>query len=162
MRYALLISDWHEICLSGTPLPIRTLIHGNSMFPSIRMDRDYVTVMPVRGEVKAGDIVLFADPYEDRFVLHRVWRAEGDRVLTWGDNCSAPDRQIPADAVYGRVVLIERGKMKIRPDRRRGLVLARFWHVAGRGTRFALRGAAYLRRRLTLHGKTAGRSGLEK
>ncbi|MBR6185633.1 MAG: S24/S26 family peptidase [Clostridia bacterium] len=153
MKYSLSITEWHEMALSGTPVSTRTLIHGISMFPSIRMDRDYVTIMPVLDGVEVGDIVLFDDPYQDRFVLHRVWRVDGDRVLTWGDNCKNPDREIPIDAVYGRVVLIERGKMKIHPDRKRGLALARFWHVFGRGYRFARRAVRYLKRRLMRSGK---------
>ena len=153
MKHSLSISDWHKMSQTGTPMPIRTLIHGNSMYPSIRKDRDYVTIMPVQDGIHVGDIVLFADPYADRFVLHRVWRMEGNRVLTWGDNCSEPDLQIPMDAVLGRVIMIERGNMMIRPDRRRGLFLARFWHTAGSGYRYAQRGAAYLKRRLLRNGK---------
>ncbi len=157
VKRSLSIPEWHRLAQAGETIPVRTLIHGNSMYPSVRMDRDYVTILPVRERVEAGDIVLFIDPYLDRFVLHRVWRVRGDQVLTWGDNCPRPDREMPLEAVCGLVTLIERGRLKIRPRRGRGLALARFWHVAGRGYRFGRRCVRSLRYRLGRLWKGRGR-----
>ena len=87
----LTISEWHSMAREGTAIPVRILIKGDSMFPLIRINRDYVTVLPLDEQPEKGDIVMFADQVKQRYVLHRVWKIEGDRVMTWGDNCSRPD-----------------------------------------------------------------------
>ncbi len=127
MKQTLSVSQWHEMALAGTALPMRIPIHGVSMFPLIRMDRDYVTILPVREPVVPGDIVLFADPEADRYVLHRVIETDGQRVLTCGDNCARSDGWIPMERVWGKAQLIERGRRTIRPDPRKGLRWGRFW-----------------------------------
>ncbi len=131
MKQTLTVSEWHAMAQSGSTVPMRILIHGNSMYPLVRYERDMVTIMPLEEKPGVGDIVLFFDQPRDRYVLHRVWQAEEDRVLTWGDNCPGPDGWMPWDRVLGKVVLIERGKRNIKPDRAKGLRLARFWHRVG-------------------------------
>ena len=138
MKKSISIPEWHEMAQRGEAPPMRILIQGGSMFPLIRRNVDYVTILPLEEPPVRGDIVLFSDPrLEERFVVHRVWRTEQKGVLTWGDNCRFPDEWLPWDAIWGRAALIERGKRAIRPDPRKGLLLARFWHVAGRGWRWA-------------------------
>ena len=136
MRQRISIPQWHAMAQTGCNIPMCIPIHGNSMYPLVRMDRDLVTVVPLEEMPRAGDIVLFADPICDRYVLHRVWRAEGDRVLTWGDNCEKPDGWMPRDAVWGKAISIERGKRSITPDPKKGLCLARIWHRAGKACRW--------------------------
>lgn len=123
---------------AGQAPPMRILIQGGSMFPLIRRNRDHVTILPLEGTPAVGDIVLFADPEQPgRYVLHRLWRMEQNRALTWRDNCPCPDAWLPLEAVWGKVWLVERGKRRIRPNPQKGMALARFWHVAGRGYRWA-------------------------
>ena len=138
-NHSLSVSEWHKLSLEGTMLPVRTLIGGYSMEPLIRYNRDYVTVIPLSESLAEGDIVLFSDPYQKRYVLHRVWTLENERVLTWGDNCDRPDAWMTVNDIWGKVILIERGKHKITPDAQKGLLYARFWHIAGRAYRI-LRG----------------------
>ena len=138
-NHSLSVSEWHKLSLEGTMLPVRTLISGYSMEPLIRYNRDYVTVIPLSESLAEGDIVLFSDPFQKRYVLHRVWTLENERVLTWGDNCDRPDAWMTVNDIWGKVILIERGNHKITPDARKGLLFARFWHIAGRAYRI-LRG----------------------
>ena len=148
MKQTLTIPEWHAMAQSGTAVPMRILIHGGSMYPLIRMDRDYVTIMPIKEKIRVGDIVLFSDPYQDRYVLHRVWRIEGNRVLTWGDNCRRPDPWMPLDAIWGKAALIERGKKRIVPHPARGVRMAWIWHPLSDKFRY-LRGVwAAVRRRI--------------
>ena len=128
MNRTVTVADWHKLVKQGTVLPMRIPINGISMYPLIRRNRDYVTIEPMEGIPEIGDIVLFADPYSDLYVLHRVWKLDGDRVLTWGDNCENPDRWMTLDAVWGKAVLIERGRWKIHPKAWRGITWARIWH----------------------------------
>ena len=157
MRQQLSIPEWHTMAQAGSILPMRILIHGGSMYPTVRMDKDYVTIMPLDRPVQVGDIVLFADPRAPRYVLHRVWRLDGDRVLTWGDNCKCPDAWIPLDAVWGRATLVERGKRQIRPDPQKGLRLARVWHRVGGPYRWCKQYYYAVKRRIGRLTKHAGK-----
>lgn len=132
MKQSLSVPEWHALAQEGICLPVCIPINGRSMLPLIRRNRDIVTVLPLEGTPAVGDIVLFSDPARHRFVLHRVWRVEDGRVLTWGDNCDRPDGWQPLDAVWGKAAQIERGPLRIRPSPGRGLLLARIWHVVGR------------------------------
>ena len=138
-NHSLSVSEWHKLSLEGIKIPVRTLIGGYSMEPLIRYNRDYVTIIPLSESLAVGDIVLFSDPYQNRYVLHRVWTLENERVLTWGDNCDRPDAWMTVNDIWGKVILIERGNHKITPDARKGLLFARFWHIDGRAYR-TLRG----------------------
>lgn len=126
------IPEWHQMAIEGNAPPMRIPIHGNSMFPLIRMDRDYVTIQPLKDMPKIGDIVLYDDPQRDRYVLHRVWKIHKKSILTWGDNCYYTDGWRPLDDIWGKAVLIERGKREIKPDPKKGLILAKIWHPTGK------------------------------
>ncbi len=127
------LQQWHELAQQGNHLPMRIQVYGVSMYPLLRIKRDYVTIHPLDGMPQQGDIVLFSDPNRKaRYVLHRVWRVEKDGVLTRGDNCPGADGLIPFTHVWGKAVLIERGKRRITPDPVRGMRLARCWHILGR------------------------------
>lgn len=131
MNRALSIPEWHRLAEEGNAPPVRIMLNGGSMHPLIRWNRDYVTVVPVKGETGIGDIVLFWDADRDRYVVHRVWDIKDGRVMTWGDHCKEPDGWLPLDAVWGKIVLIERGKRRIIPDPKKGVRWARFWHKGG-------------------------------
>ena len=128
-------------------VPVRILIQGGSMYPLIRMNRDYVTVMPLQGNAAEGDIVLFAGPGEERYVLHRVWRVRENKVLTCGDNCPSADGWMPMDAVWGKVTLIERGERRIHPHPRLGMMWGWSWHQAMKVYRLRERIKSTIRRR---------------
>ena len=132
MYKTLSIPEWHRLTKEGTKLPVRITLRGWSMEPLIRMNTDYVTVMPLDTLPQIGDIVLFADQNGTRYVIHRVWDMNNQNVLTWGDNCLAPDGWIPIEEVLGKIVLIERGKRKIQTNPVKGVKWARFWHQAGK------------------------------
>lgn len=127
MIRTLSIPEWHRMALEGTAPPMRILLNGASMKPLIRWNRDYVTIIPPDDGIIPGDIVLLADPMEERFVAHRLWEVRDGQVLTWGDNCPEPDGWLPADHIWGKVILIERGKRIIHPDPEKGLRWAVFW-----------------------------------
>ena len=127
---SLSIPEWHDLALQGVEVPTRILIGGRSMFPLVRYQKDYVSIIPVSGALNVGDIVLIADLQKDRYVLHRAWELAPDRVLTWGDNCDYADGWFPLDQIWGKAILVERGPLKIRPNTKRGLRWAKIWHFA--------------------------------
>ena len=114
----------------------------------IRVRRDYVTILPLKRSPIRGDVVLFSDPYQERYVLHRVWRVDGNRVLTWGDHCNYPDAWMSVDRVWGIAVKVERGRLILKPDsdiaRRAGVAFAAVYHPLHRFYRVLRRWAAKL------------------
>ncbi len=128
MTKSISIPEWVRIAEAGTAPPVRIQLNGISMHPLVRMNRDYVTIAPVREPPAAGDIVLFMNGNTGRYVVHRLWKAEDGKTLIWGDNCPEPDGWFPAETILGKVVLIERGKRNIHPDPKKGLRWAKLWH----------------------------------
>ncbi len=132
MNRTLNIQEWHMLAEEGNAPPVRIPLMGYSMLPLIRYNRDYVTIKPLDTELQVGDIVLFAVPDSAIYVMHRVWELKDDKVLTWGDNCLRPDGWLPLDAIWGKAVLIERGRRMIRPDPHNGVLWAKFMHKTGK------------------------------
>lgn len=132
MNISLSISEWHCMAEEGSAPPVRIFLNGNSMFPLVRQNRDYVTITPIICELGVGDIVLFNEPITGRYVVHRIWEIKDNLVLTWGDHCDRSDGWIPKSSVWGKVSLIERGKRQIKPNPKKGLRWAKFWHKAGK------------------------------
>ena len=139
MNRSLSIPEWHRLAKEGTAPPVRIMLNGGSMFPLIRWNRDHVTIVPLEKVPVRGDIVLITDPQMERFVMHRVWEVRDGRILTWGDNCPKPDGWLPEEAIWGKAILIERGRRKIKADPRKGIRWAQFWHHARKGYFFLQR-----------------------
>ena len=81
MKQSLSISKWHQMAMEGTAPPVRIVLMGNSMYPLIRYNRDFVTIVSCEGELKIGDIVLFIDKKRSLNVVHRVWNIKDHMVL---------------------------------------------------------------------------------
>lgn len=80
---------------------------GNSMFPFILDGCDEV-VLHRSTDIKAGDIVL-AELQDSRYVLHRVYRVQGDRVMLMGDGNLQATESCQKENIVGTVVQIIRG-----------------------------------------------------
>ncbi len=128
VQRSLSIPEWHQMVAEGCAPPVRIQLGGYSMFPLVRYQKDYVTVIPLETAPFPGDIVLFADPSGDRYVMHRVMEIKDGEALTWGDNCDEADGWIPLSEIWGKALQVERGRLTIRMDAGRGLRWASFWH----------------------------------
>ena len=136
MNMSLSVPEWHRMAMEGNAPPVRIQLNGGSMFPLVRMNRDYVTIVQPDRELVPGDIVLFSEMDMERYIVHRVWKIQDGQVLTWGDNCLQPDGWLSKEAIWGQVVLIERGKRRIRPNPEKGLRWAKIWHHGTKVYRF--------------------------
>ena len=105
-KVELSIEQWLELTKEGVILPVHITLSGESMRPLIRKGKERVTILPVNKPLTIGDIVLFHDKISDRYVVHRVFRIDGDRVQTLGDFCVHPDRWMDRSWVYGIVTEI--------------------------------------------------------
>lgn len=80
-RTELLMNEALLLIEEGKRVIVR--VKGSSMLPFLRGDKDSVELEKV-SEIKCGDIVL-AYVEECRFVLHRIIRIDGERVVLMGD-----------------------------------------------------------------------------
>ena len=120
------VAQWYELAQSGTVLPMRITLDGDSMRPLIRRGRDLVNIVPITRELKIGDVVLFEYP-KGRYVVHRVRHLTDDRVQTLGDHCWNPDAVMPRACVLGLVTYFERDGKKHTLDSDFARIIGRIW-----------------------------------
>lgn len=101
------LEKWRELGKNGVSIPMKIPLHGSSMKPLIRPEKDLVTVMPLVREPLVGDIVLFRKR-NGKNIAHRVCRVFPDGIQTCGDNCFIPDAPRKRDDVFGLIVSMER------------------------------------------------------
>lgn len=149
------IPQWVELVRDGVEIPVQTLLHGVSMQPLIRMDRDPVTIIPVRKPLQVADVVLFTNG--QKYIVHRIFKisSDGAVVQTLGDNCIRPDRKIPADQVLGIASYYYRNGRLHRLDTPAAHRWGKFWMATlpvrrpvMRVRTIAIRGMRYIKRRL--------------
>ena len=80
-RTELLMNEALMLIEEGKRVIVR--VKGSSMLPFLRGDKDSIELEKA-SEIKCGDIVL-AYVEECRFVLHRIIRIDGERVVLMGD-----------------------------------------------------------------------------
>lgn len=116
-------------------IPYTFYVKGYSMYPLIRSGKDAVTVVRCNADgLRRGDIILFRSrAYDLNFVLHRIYRIEGEKVQTLGDGNLKPDPWINREQICAKAVRIQRGELCIMPQKTGWRILARIWM---RGYRF--------------------------
>ncbi len=101
------IEQWHKLSLTGLTAPVTIELAGESMRPLIRKKKDSVTIEHLNRQLKKGDIVLFMRN-DGVYVVHRVYKTNGDKIITIGDNCVEFDKPVSASSVMGIAVRFER------------------------------------------------------
>lgn len=120
------MEQWCALARENVAPPVTICLEGESMRPLIRKGRDPVTIVPVRGELKKGDVVLFTLG-DGRYVVHRVWRLREGLVRTLGDNCVNPEPWFPRTQVLGQVVRFSRNGHVFRLDTPAARAFGRVW-----------------------------------
>lgn len=86
---------------------VRFRLKGNSMFPLLRNGKDSVILRHCPPEeLKPMDVVLFR--YRGKYVLHRIIRREGERLLIQGDGSLVAKEECTVYDVVGKVVQVQR------------------------------------------------------
>lgn len=119
---------WCELAREDAAPPVTICLEGDSMRPLIRRGRDPVTIVPLRQELRPGDVVLFR--LNGRYVVHRVWKIKDGFVRTFGDNCFYPEPWFPKEQVLGYVVRYVRGGKTHRLDTPAARLWGRVWLAA--------------------------------
>lgn len=120
------IAEWCALAKSGSAPPVTICLEGSSMMPLIRHGKDPVTITPLQHPLRIGDVVLLTTGAE-RYVVHRVWKINGNSIRTLGDNCINPDPWIMRDQVLGQVVCYSRNDIKHRLDTPASRLWGRAW-----------------------------------
>lgn len=98
----IMLAEVSRLLAEGSDVIIMT--KGCSMLPFIRGDRDSVELHRFES-YKPGDIALCRLP-EGRWVLHRIVRIEGDKVLLKGDGNLVGTERCLTDDIAGAVTFI--------------------------------------------------------
>ncbi len=106
-KLSISVEQWHQLALEGINTAVSLKLDGESMRPLIRKQKDTVTVFPVTRKLKKGDIVLFARN-DGVYVVHRIRKINGNKILTIGDSCAEFDFPISERSVWGLAVRLER------------------------------------------------------
>ena len=117
-------ASFEELLERDGKLTYRT--RGTSMNPMLRQDRDLVTVEVPKERLKPGDAALYKRG--DKYVLHRVLRAEEGYYLIRGDNTYALEK-VPEEAVLGVLTSFVRKGKTYRATDRGYLLYVRVWCV---------------------------------
>ncbi|MHB0999049.1 MAG: S24/S26 family peptidase [Armatimonadota bacterium] len=87
---------------------VRFTTTGNSMWPFLRHN-DTIESAAVTGTLHPGAILL-AKLDDDSYVIHRLYRIDGDFLYLLGDSLSVPEGPLAHDAVIGEVLSVQRGR----------------------------------------------------
>lgn len=114
-----------ELLSRGEEVAFR--LRGNSMLPLLRDGRDTVIVAPCDPQqVAPHDVLLFR--HHGRYILHRLVRREGERLLLAGDGNYRTTEQCTTAEVVGRLVAVRRPSGAVlRCDSRSWRLRSRCW-----------------------------------
>ena len=100
---------------------LRFKAKGGSMSPFIR-NGDVVEVVPVKGKINLGDIILYHSSCGSP-VIHRVIHRNTESIITKGDSVPGSDQPILSKQVLGQVVAVEKDGWRMRLDSPMGRLL---------------------------------------
>jgi len=86
---------------------------GSSMNPTL-CEMDLLEIVPYGDKpIRAGDVVIFACPGGDQFIIHRVISITSDGIRTCGDNNSVIDPWLLQSVdVFGKLIAAQRGQKR--------------------------------------------------
>ena len=125
------LEKWRELGRNGAVIPMKIPLHGTSMWPFIRSEKDIVTIIPLVRNPMVGDIVLFRGS-RGKNVVHRVYKVFPDGIQTWGDNCQRPDLPRKCEEIYGLIVSVERNGQTYQIDTAKQRAYGIRWMKYGR------------------------------
>ena len=152
----LAMAQWCALAREGCAPPVTIPLEGDSMRPLIRRGRDPVTIVPVGGALKKGDVALFTLG-DGRYVVHRIWKLRGGFVRTLGDNCACPEPWFPREQVLGVAIAVERDGRRIDLKSGRSRLWGRLWMAGLPMRRVSIRTRAMFQRAKAVFSNTQRR-----
>lgn len=81
--------------------PVVRVITGYSMYPTLINHKDVVVVETLKSPLKINDVVLYKSSKEDVYILHRIMRIKGDKLVIRGDNNNFYEREYTKKDILG-------------------------------------------------------------
>lgn len=100
-----LMPHYTELLQKGAVLPLT--VSGSSMIPFLAPGRDSVQLKAPEGALRRGDIAFYRRP-GGRYILHRVYKAEGGKLWFVGDAQDEIEGPLSADCVLAVAVSAKR------------------------------------------------------
>lgn len=110
---------------------VKLRIHGNSMFPLLRSEKDEVVLCRVdvaEEKLHNNQIVLYKRE-NGQYVLHRIVKVHGSYIDLRGDAQKVIERNVPVEAVLGKVTQIVRSQKIFSVDSIRQKIYFFFWSL---------------------------------
>lgn len=112
--------------LLGEGGDVMIIIRGNSMQPMLRDGRDRVVLRRYEGdEIRVGDVMLFR--YRGEYVLHRVVKVDGERILFAGDGNYKRKEQATTKDIVARMVAYVKDGRRVECSDEEWLRYSRVW-----------------------------------
>ena len=112
--------------LLGEGGDVMIIIRGNSMQPMLRDGRDRVVLRRYEGdEIRVGDVMLFR--YRGEYVLHRVVKVDGERILFAGDGNYKFYEQATTEDIVARMVAYVKDGRRVECSDEEWLRYSRVW-----------------------------------
>lgn len=87
-------------------------LKGDSMFPLLRNNKDEVILQSCsHDDLRPMDVLLFR--YRDKYLLHRLIRRDGDKLLLQGDGSYVAQEECTTADVIGKVVSVVKSSGKV-------------------------------------------------
>ena len=83
---------------------------GGSMRPLFKTHRDVVVLKRPDAPIRKYDVVLYKNPSNTKYILHRVIRIKGNTLIIRGDNTFRREYVDPSDVIAVMVSFTRRGK----------------------------------------------------
>lgn len=89
-------------------------VHGSSMLPLIRQDKDLTIIKKIASKLHKYDVVLYKRG--QKLILHRIVKIKSGKYIIAGDNCANKEYDITNENIIGILSSIERNaKTKKNP-----------------------------------------------
>lgn len=107
------VSALRELVAEGHSVSM--LIAGNSMFPFLIHNRDYIYFEKPNRELRVGDPVFFQRD-NGKFVMHRICKVNPDGTFNLiGDNQTGVEPGIRRDQIFALVTQVKRNGKLLKP-----------------------------------------------
>ena len=118
------LSVLRELVENGKSVSL--IVAGNSMFPFLEHERDTVYFEAPKRKLRKGDIVFY-QRRNGQFVMHRIYKAEGDSYFIVGDAQRVIEGPVLGDQIFAIVTQVKRNGKVLTPSSLKWKFFEKVW-----------------------------------